>query len=81
MSNKNKKVETTLEIDRNWGFLRAKGFRRVYVTKEVYAQRRDVIISKKGKEWVAEEVDIETGVVGKVIAKAAILFALLKHVS
>lgn len=77
----NKKVETAVEIDRNWGLLRAKGFRRVYMTKEVYAQRKDVIISKKGKEWVAEEVDTETGVVGKVKAKAQILFALLKHVS
>lgn len=55
---KNKMVETLVEIDRNWGLLRAKGFRRVYATKEVYAQRRDVIISKKGKEWVAEEVDV-----------------------
>lgn len=76
-----KKVETAAEIDRNWGFLRAKGFRRVYVTKEVYASRRDVIISKKGKEWVAEEVDVETGVVGKVKAKSQILFALLKHIN
>ncbi|HIC4115709.1 TPA: hypothetical protein ACW4JH_000132 [Salmonella enterica] len=81
MSNKNKMVETSVEIDRNWGLLRAKGFRRVYATKEVYAQRRDVIISKKGKEWVAEEVDVETGIVGKVKAKAVILFALLKHIS
>ncbi|ECB2088341.1 hypothetical protein EVH07_12575 [Salmonella enterica subsp. enterica serovar Newport] len=77
----NKKVVTAVEIDRNWGLLRAKGFRRVYATKEVYVQRRDVIISKKGKEWVAEEVDVETGIVGKVKAKAAILFALLKHVN
>lgn len=76
-----KKVETAVEIDRNWGFLRAKGFRRIYVTKEVYAQRRDMIISKKGKVWVAEEVDVETGVVGKVKAKSAILFALLKLIS
>lgn len=77
----NKKVETSVEIDKNWGFLRAKGFRRVYMTNEVYAQRKDVIISKKGKVWVAEEVDIETGIVGKVKAKAAILFALLKQIN
>ncbi|ARB12188.1 hypothetical protein HYP05_gp034 [Salmonella phage ST-W77] len=77
----NKKVETAVEIDRNWGLLRAKGFRRVYMTKEVYASRRDVIISKKGKVWVAEEVDAETGVVGKVKAKANILFSLLKHIN
>lgn len=76
----NKKVETAYEIDKNWGLLRAKGFRRVYMTKEVYAQRRDVIISKKGKNWVAEEVD-EDGIVGAVKAKAAILLALLKHVN
>ncbi|EKE9231601.1 hypothetical protein RHO99_18490 [Salmonella enterica subsp. enterica serovar Typhimurium] len=80
MSSKNK-IETAVEIDRNWGLLRAKGFRRVYMTKEVYASRRDVIISKKGKVWVAEEVDAETGVVGKVKAKANILFALLKHIN
>ncbi len=76
-----KKIETSVEIDRNWGFLRAKGFRRVYVTKEVYAQRRDMIISKKGKNWVAEEVDFETGIIGKVITKAPMLIALLKSIT
>lgn len=76
-----KKIETAVEIDRNWGFLRAKGFRRVYMTNEVYANRRDMIISKKGKVWVAEEVDFETGLVGKVKAKSALLFTLLKHIS
>ena len=76
----NKKVEATVEIEKNWGFLRAKGFRRVYAQKEVYVERKDVIISKKGKSWVAEEVD-EDGVVGKIKAKAEILFALLKQIN
>lgn len=76
-----KKIETSVEIDRNWGLLRAKGFRRVYITKEVYATRRDMIVSKKGKQWVAEEVDFETGIVGKAIAKAPILLALLKSIT
>ncbi|MDF4164701.1 hypothetical protein P3446_13170 [Escherichia coli] len=53
---KNKMVETSVEIDRNWGLLRAKGFRRVYATKEVYAQRRDVIISKKGKSGLLKKL-------------------------
>lgn len=75
----NKKVETAVEIDRNWGNLRAKGFRRAYMTNEVYAYRRDMIISKKGKEWVAEEVD-EDGIVGKVKAKYPMLFTLLKNI-
>lgn len=75
----NKKVETAHEIDKNWGLLRAKGFRRVYLPKAVYIQRNDMIISKKGKNWVAEEVN-EDGIVGRIVAKAEILLALIKSV-
>ncbi|WPJ72210.1 hypothetical protein DEEACLCL_00193 [Salmonella phage CRW-SP2] len=77
----NKAIQTSVEIDRNWGLLRAKGFRRVYVTKEVFAARRDMIIHKKGKFWVAEEVDVETGIIGKLKAKSEILFSLLKSIT
>ena len=76
----NKKVVTAVEIDRNWGLLRAKGFRRAYMTNEVYVYRRDVIVSLKGKEWVAEEVN-EDGIVTKIKAKSALLFSLLKHIN
>lgn len=75
----NKVLENNLELDKNWGFLRAKGFRRIYIKSGAYVLRRDMIISKKGKEWVAEEVD-EDGLVGKVKAKSAILYTLIKNI-
>lgn len=73
-------VKANLDISKCRGILRAKGFEVIYSKTETYASRNDMIISNDKGTWIAQEVDRETGIVGKEVCRSLFLMTLLKSV-
>ena len=68
------------EIAKQIGYIKAKGF-TVHYGRKTTLIRRDIMVEKKGKNWVCFKVDLETGIVDSTPhQKSEVLLALLKKV-